>query len=313
MSFSVQAVIPDNQIDKTQSYFDLKMSPSQQQELEVEMRNDTDKDVTIEVGANNATTNDNGIVDYNSPNKEKDNTLEVGFADIANVDTEVTIPANSKQMLKIQLKMPGRAFDGVILGGIYFKEKETSELENENNESQVINKYAYTIGVKLTETETELKPELVLNSVEAGQVNYRNMIKANIQNKEAAIITDLTIEGKVYLKGKSKILYQQKKEGLRMAPNSNFNYAISTNNKEFKSGTYLFKGEASTNEQKWIFEKEFTIEGAKAKELNKEAVQVEKDYFWIYLAIGCTLVLLLIFVIVYLVMKIKKQKSSKVK
>lgn len=310
MNFSVQAVIPENQIDKTQTYFDLKMTPNQEQELEVVMRNDTEKDVTIEVGANNAVTNDNGIVDYNSPTKEKDSTLKVGFKDVTTVEKEVTIPANSEQVLKIKVKMPEKSYDGVILGGIYFKEKETEESEEENKEAQVVNTYAYTIGVKLTETETEVKPNLVVNAVEASQVNYRNAVKANIQNTQAAIVKDLEIDGKVYVKGKSEVLYQSKQDGLRMAPNSNFNYAISTNNKEFKAGTYVFKGEATAGDQKWTFEKEFTIAGTDAKKLNSEAVQIEKNNTWIYILIGSILLVLLLVVITLLLLKIKKQKEE---
>ena len=66
MSFSVQAVIPENQIDKSQSYFDLKMQPDQSQDLTVELYNNTEKDLTISVTPNAATTNQNGVVEYNN-------------------------------------------------------------------------------------------------------------------------------------------------------------------------------------------------------------------------------------------------------
>ncbi|MEN2666160.1 WxL protein peptidoglycan domain-containing protein [Listeria aquatica] len=43
MNFAVQAIIPGNQIDKSQTYFDLRMKPGQKQDIEVELRNDTKK------------------------------------------------------------------------------------------------------------------------------------------------------------------------------------------------------------------------------------------------------------------------------
>ena len=49
------------------------------------------------------------------------------------------------------------------------------------------------------------------------QVNYRNVVNANIQNDQAAILTDLTISGKIYEKDGSKVLYQAKRDKLRMA------------------------------------------------------------------------------------------------
>jgi len=61
---SVSTNIPDNQIDKNQTYFDLLMEPGKEQELEVVLRNNTDKEVTMLADVNTAITNDNGVVDY---------------------------------------------------------------------------------------------------------------------------------------------------------------------------------------------------------------------------------------------------------
>ncbi|PGQ04814.1 cell surface protein, partial [Bacillus thuringiensis] len=38
MKFAVTAVIPENQVDKNQTYFDLKMEPGQKQTLQVQMK-----------------------------------------------------------------------------------------------------------------------------------------------------------------------------------------------------------------------------------------------------------------------------------
>lgn len=46
------AVIPENQIDKNQTYFDLKMQPGQKQTIQVQMKNDTNKEVVVESFAN---------------------------------------------------------------------------------------------------------------------------------------------------------------------------------------------------------------------------------------------------------------------
>ena len=99
MQFSVQAEIPKNQVDKTKSYFDLKMQPGQEQDLVVNMRNDTAKPVTVNVLPNTATTNDNGIVAYNEQ-KKNDKSLKIPFKDIATTDKEVTVPAKSSQPIR---------------------------------------------------------------------------------------------------------------------------------------------------------------------------------------------------------------------
>ncbi|MFQ6322510.1 WxL protein host-binding domain-containing protein [Lactococcus garvieae] len=79
---------------------------------------------------------------------------------------------------------------------------------------------------------------------------------------------------------KDEVLYSETKEGLRMAPNSNFDYAVSLGKKPFKPGKYTFKGVAQSGDKKWNFEKDFEIKG------NKESVSVEKDNTWLYFLIG---------------------------
>ena len=70
INFSVNTVIPDNQIDKAKTYFNLNMSPNQQQDITTTLKNDTKKDVTINVAVNSAKTNANGVIDYGK-NKHK--------------------------------------------------------------------------------------------------------------------------------------------------------------------------------------------------------------------------------------------------
>nr|WP_149023633.1 DUF916 domain-containing protein [Listeria rocourtiae] len=123
-NFSVTTVIPDNQIDKSKTYFDLRMKPGQKQDLEVVLKNDTDKEITVETNANTAVTNDNGIVDYSQTNPKLDKSLKIPFSSIATMEDEVVLPANSSKTIKVAVTMPDTAFDGIILGGLQFIEKE---------------------------------------------------------------------------------------------------------------------------------------------------------------------------------------------
>lgn len=312
MKFSVQAVIPENQVDKSQSYFDLRMTPGQSQDLMVDMRNDTSEAVTVNVLPNTATTNQNGIVEYNDTSSKRDSSLTTGFKDIATTEKEVSVPAKSQKQVKIHVQMPKEEYQGTILGGIYFSEKDSNDAQKDKSKgSQIVNKYAYVIGVKLTESDTPVQPELRLNTVQAQQVNYRNVIAANIQNYKPTILKDLKIEGKVYKKGGSDVLYSESKENLRMAPNSNFDFGISLQNKPFKPGKYTFKGVAHSGDREWKFEKDFEIKGKESSKFNKEAVSLEKDYTWIYILVGGVVVLILLLVILVLLRKLKNNKNSR--
>lgn len=313
MNFAVEAVIPDNQVDKSQTYFDLHVEPKQKQALQVKLRNSTNKRVTVEMSANTATTNDNGIVEYNNKSKEKDSSLKIAFAEIASVPKEITLPAKSTKTVSVKLKVPEKAFDGVVLGGLHFTEKMDKKEKKNQKDSQIINKYAYTIGVVLQESDKVIKPHLKLNKVTPGQVNFRNVLQANIQNDRPAIITDMSLTGKIYKKGSDAVLYERKQQKLRMAPNSNFNFGISLNNEAFKPGTYTFKGTAKAGKQTWHFEKDFTIKGKEAGDLNKQAIELKKDYTWLYMTIGAGIVALLLGVIGFLIYQLRKRKQEEEK
>lgn len=276
LNFSVQAVIPNNQLDKKQTYFDLKMEPNQEQNLAIIVTNTTDKSIQIEVAANTAITNDNGLVEYNNRTKKTDESLQVGFKDLVKVEPEVVIPANQSVQVIVHLKMPNEQFKGVILGGLVFSEKLTEDQKKTEKKEQITNLYAYTIGVVLTETNEDVAPNLKLLDVNPGQVNFRNSILATIQNNQPSIISNLEMKGEIYKKNGNKVLYQTELKNLRMAPNSNFNFAVSLNNKEMKPGKYTFKGVATAGEKKWKFTKDFTIDSTVAKLNNKKAVGLEK-------------------------------------
>ena len=64
LNFAAKAQMPDNQVNKGVSYFDIKMDQGAKQALHVDLRNDTEKEVAVDVGIASATTNINGVVEY---------------------------------------------------------------------------------------------------------------------------------------------------------------------------------------------------------------------------------------------------------
>ncbi|HDR8260646.1 TPA: DUF916 and DUF3324 domain-containing protein [Bacillus cereus] len=309
MKFAVNAVIPENQVDKNQTYFDLKMEPGQKQTLQVQMKNDTDKEVVVETHANTAITNSNGITDYSVIDPQLDSTLKIPFSKIAKVQKETKIPAKSTITLDVIVEMPNESFDGVILGGLYFKEKENDKEKKSAKEVQIENKYAYAIGVVLRETDAQVKPDMKLNEVKPDQVNARNVVTANLQNVKPAMLKNLSVDAKVYTETGKDVLHETKKENLRMAPNSNFDYAISWDNKALEAGTYRLEMKTTDGDQKWEWTKKFTIEGKEAQKLNDTAVEAKKDYT-LYYIIGGALLLIALLVLVFLLGRRSKKKEN---
>ncbi|WP_129690813.1 DUF916 and DUF3324 domain-containing protein [Gottfriedia acidiceleris] len=312
MNFEVSAVIPTNQIDQNKTYFDLRMKPGQKQILKVQIKNDTDKNIVVETKANLAITNSSGIADYSISNPKVDDTLEIPFNNIAKVKKETKIPAKSEATVEITIEMPKQQFDGVILGGLHFSEKEDEGQAKEEDESvQIKNKYAYVIGVLLRETDKVIKPDLKLNEVKPSQINARNVVTANLQNIKPAMLKNLSIDAKVFSETGKKALRESKKENLRMAPNSNFDYAISWDHQAFEPGKYRLEMKATDGDQAWEWTRTFIIKDHTAKKFNTSAVEVQKDYTTWYIIGSILFILLLILIVFYLYRRSKIDNQVK--
>lgn len=323
MSVGVSAVIPDNQIDKGQTYFDLLMKPGQEQDVEIKLSNSSDEDKTVNISINPGTTNDNGVAEYNTKvtSKNKDSSLKVPISDIVEYEKEVVIPKKSEVKSTIKIKMPNEAYDGVIVGGIRVSEKDGSEGKKDDSEKagvQINNKFVYTIGLQLRTNESldGIKPDLVLDKkkIIPKQVNFRNVVGINLQNTQPIYIRDLEVEAKVYKKGSKEVLHETKKTGLKMSPNSNFNFGVDWENKELQGGDYVASVRAYSKDydQEWKWDnQEFHIDAETAKKLNEKAVGLEKDNTKLYIMIGIGLILLLLIIILLIVLRNKKKHKKR--
>lgn len=311
-NFAVNPVIPENQLDKEKTYFDLEMAPGTVQTVEVQLRNDTDQEVVIAPGIASATTNLNGVVEYGANDIEPDESLAYNMADLIEVPEEITIPKQSQITLPLKITMPSKRVKGVIAGGLTLKET-INEDETEASEEQglaIKNEYAYVVAILMRQSTEEVRPDLHLIDVAPGQVNSRNTINVTLQNPEAAYLNSLRLINEVTKKGQSDVLYATDTSRMQMAPNSRFSYPISLEGQRLEAGTYVltsvaYGGKSEDGEYKvqnegveesylykWTFEKEFTVTGDVARDLNSKDVTVENDNTWIYFLIGGFLLLL---------------------
>jgi len=311
VDFSVQAKIPENQIDKTKSYFDLKMNPGQLQVVEIDVfNNNRTKIETFIADVTFATTNDNGLIDYSPKSvKKADQSLKFPIVDLVDEPhKEIVIPPGKSKTVTFTFKMPEQKFNGVLLGSIHFKKKiDKIETKKPSETIQINNQYAYVIGVKLTETMKKVNPELHLIKIKPQLVNYHTAIIANIQNSEPTIVQGMKIDAKIFKDGSNKILYSSNKTGLSMAPNSNFDYAIDLKNNQIHPGIYRLKMKAIIGDQIWVWDEVFKI-GNEAKELNDKAVEVKQNYFWLYFSVGIFLTLVLSILFFFIAKKRKKER-----
>lgn len=124
LKFSVEPILPENQINQEHTYFDLIVEPDQKQTVKVHMRNDTNQDIFVVPHIEAATTNINGVVEYGESNSKLDKTAPYNIADLVKAkEKEVKIPANNSYDLEIEIKMPKEKFEGVLAGELLYKKK----------------------------------------------------------------------------------------------------------------------------------------------------------------------------------------------
>ena len=226
--------------------------------------------------------------------------------------------------------MPNERFDGVLAGGITFQEIQTEKDQTETKDQSlsIENEYTYIIALLMRQTLNEVAPNLTLHEVKPDQINARNVILANVQNDQKTYINQVVIETKITKKGHSKVLYREEKEALQIAPNTNFSFPTALNGQPLTPGEYHLTMTVLGNENEngkfsrkngnttinytnqWVFEKDFTIDGKVAKELNTTDVTIKKDNNWIYILVASLFLLFILLCILLFVLRKKEEKEK---
>ncbi len=332
LNFAAKAQLPDDQVHKDVSYFDIKMDRGAKQTLHVDLRNDTDNEVEVDVGIASATTNINGVVEY-SPNDIKPaKSLAFNLKDHVKAPSQIKIPAKGNTVLNLDVTMPDAALKGQMAGGITLKEHQTEDQANKEKGKglSINNRFSYVIGLVLQQTTLPVAPELKLNTVKPSQVNYRNVISASLENITPTFINKVAIDANVRAKGAKKVLYRVKKEGMQLAPNTTFDFPIALAGKALEPGTYIAQLEVYGNQSSdgkvtrqinsakqryqnhWTLTKEFTITDHTAKNLNQKDVTLKStNHWWVYALLAVVAILLIVVVLLMIVLLKRKHKKAR--
>lgn len=301
--FSVIPVLPENQNPDIPSYFDLTVTPNQQQTLQVKIKNNSDESVKYKIYVNTATTNQNGIIDYSISDFEKDESMKLSLKDCITLkEPLVEVPANSEKEVSLELNIPEAPFEGIALGGI------TVEPIAEEGKEGVNNLFTRTLAIRIVESNKEIVPELYGGDVLISQENLRNNIKFELRNSTPTIISKVKAEIAITKKGDKQPILEQIKEHLSFAPNSKFNLMTEWNG-QFEPGKYVYninlKDDAGNQ---WEFDKEFEIKSEEAEKLNETSVDEKKTSIKDYLPY---IIVIFIFLMVILIWIIRKKNKHR--
>lgn len=289
--FNVQPIFPESQIEDSSGYFDLILSPGDSDEIGVMIENTTTDELTINITTHTAFTNVNGVVEYSQDLETHDPTLLIKLPDLIEGESQITLASGEKKQVNLELTMPEEILEGIVVGGIRIEE----ERDNYSSEETVSieNTISYVIGVVVGNHRSQLEPELELLDVFADQLNYRNVFSAHLQNPIGRFINQLEVEAKIYDVSQDEVLYQAERQGMQMAPNSNFKFPIHLDGDKFVDGTYYLHLIARSGSEEWEWKKEFEVNRQTATTLNQQDVTVDTSVnIWMILAIVLAILLL---------------------
>lgn len=271
--FTVQAVLPENQINDRVSFYHLLMTPEQQQTIEVKIMNNSAEKHDYKVEVINAATNRNGLITYDERDKKPDKSMKLPINEVAKPkNKEVSVDAYSEGKAEIDIQLPKEAFQGILLGGVRISLK-SDDTEEEGKGMSVRNTYGYAIGLVLTEQdfapiygETDLKLVKLQPEIDYGS----KVLEASIQNPYPEAMQNLSAEGKIVRKGQEKTIAKNKQEKVKIAPNSVFPFQIDWGMLEVSAGEYTFIGKVKGETKTWNFKEDFTITREMAEKMNKQ-------------------------------------------
>lgn len=301
--FTVESVIPENQVDKEQTYYYLKLLPEQKQTIQVKVISTKKEPVTVGVAVHDAISSSIGAIDYAAVTPKLDASLKNPLTNLVKIKDgikEVTVQNFEEKIIEYEITMPKAPFSGVKLGSLRFVKKAE---ESTKKQTGLAAEYARVIALMVTENEDKESfhhgAELHLKSVRLDIASGRKVIAAKIQNDQPKVLKDMTVKGSVRKKGETTILAAHEMDNYSVAPNSNFDFTIPLGLDRFLPGTYVFTGEAKGDGRTWKWEKEFTVGRKIAEEVNNKNVYTTKVPDWVPWA-AALLILSLIGLLVYL-------------
>ncbi|WP_062805761.1 DUF916 and DUF3324 domain-containing protein [Enterococcus pernyi] len=312
LNFYVTPEFSNNQKSGNDRYFQLTLPPDATEKLTLKLQNANAEAKKIKITPHTAYTNVMGVVEYGQDAEKADSTLKHSLDELIEQPEIIELAGNETKTVTLDLNMPKEEFEGLLAGGLRVSEvKEEATEETSNEEGVAIqNDFAYIIGVVVSNKQDAVQPDLDLLDVFADQLNYRNVISANLQNFTPTFVNRLEVEATVQKAGEEEILYQASQEQMQMAPNSNFNFPISLDGDRFRSGEYLLKMTARSGEDEWQWERKFTIDADEARALNQQDVTIDTSINW-WIVGTIFLILLLIGLIFYLFIQKKRTDTTR--
>lgn len=262
-AYAINTVLPDNQINQNLKYWDLSLTPKQEETLRLQVVNLGSEKITVTVYANNAVTNNSAVIDYahTTPTIYPKNAQSFVAMIKGPRKQTVTLDPSATKEVDFKIQAPAKAFDGMILGGLYTKADVTT------TKTAIHQWVAYQRSVVLRGKKIDtLRPHLtfgqVVPIVQAAELALRLPTTNKPPMYAQAVTSDLTVTRR----SDGKRMAQTSNESQEIAPSSKFNWELPI--KKLPAGDYQMRlVVAANNLPRQTVVRNFTIEGSQVRAL----------------------------------------------
>lgn len=272
--YIITPILPSNQEEGREGWFSLNITGGKiDQEIEYEIKNNTDQELEITTKALNALTSPNKVIQYIETAEDNKSALTeetYALADIVEVPKSITLEPKEIKNLKVKIK--GENIKGQLLGAISFQKVEEDEVVENVDEDvpiQIKNEQRTVMGLQINNQDDKIK-----NNLEVGNVYLETMpsyysLYLPIKNTEAKILKDGLLEYKVEDK-KGKILFETEQgENIDFAPKSKTDISIPWTADKIENTTeYKITGKITIADDVFPFESSFKTDFGE-KEMNE--------------------------------------------
>lgn len=294
--FTVNPVYSADQTDKSLGYIDLKVNDKKDYPISVNVQNmDKNEAGSYTVSLVNATTNDNGDVNYTPSKQNLVKSSDPLLKDLVpkNMRSQkITLKAGENKTVSFNLKLPAKNFKGQILGSVYVLRN--SKNLQEKKQFGINNRFAMTIPVMLTQANAQVKlPKLTMTKAFVTEKSGQPQIAARIQNASPLLFGKIKIAASVSKAGQEKALYTKNVKDYAMAPRSIFNFKIDTGKRALKPGKYVYKVNLKSGKRDFHLKKNFVVKKAEQNVINKRIPGNHKAW-WLLGSVGVIILIVII-------------------
>lgn len=231
-SYAIQAILPNNQINKDESYFDLKVEPNKEQTLKVLIANTGSKPITVTAEVNNAYTADSGVIGYDKYNTKLYKSKLPSLTSLVEGKRKkvVKLDNGENKTVEFKVKSPSSEYAGIILGGVTTT---ASVSPTKSKNINIKNQVRYVKGVVLRSKDDGVMPDMHLTSAAPKAVAGSTGIAYKLDNTAPVNVNKVALKAEI-TNGSKTTNYSA--ENLQFAPNSQFDYFIPI--KKLDAGTY---------------------------------------------------------------------------